>query len=79
MSGSVTCIGRKSRRGCGGRATPVREAVLAEVGCYSTRPAKKGKAVLDLLGERHPCVSENVVTSGDGGDLSRTCRVTIFC
>lgn len=33
MSRSVMCVGRKFSRDCGGRETPVREAVLAEMGC----------------------------------------------
>lgn len=52
--------------------------MLAEMGCYSSRLAKKRKAVLDLLGERRPCVLDNVVASGDGKNFSRTCRVTVF-
>lgn len=72
MGGSVTHIGRKLSRGCGGHETPAREAALAESGCHSSRLAEEGKAVLVLLGERHPWVSGDVVVSGDGGNNSRT-------
>lgn len=56
----------KSSRGGRGHGTLLREIVLAEMGCCSARLAKKGAAVLDLLGKRHLCVLNNTVLSGDG-------------
>lgn len=44
---------------------PCGEVVLAEVGCCSARLAKKGAAVLYLLGKRHLCGLNNTVMSGD--------------
>lgn len=54
----------KSSRG-GGQGTLVGEVVLAEMGCCSARLAKKGAAVLDLLGKRRLCVLNDTVISGD--------------
>lgn len=62
MSRSVVRVGRRFSSNCGGHDVPGRAAVLAEMGCCSARLAPKGKAELGLLGERHPCVSDDVVS-----------------
>lgn len=76
---SVMCAGRKLSSGCGGHEVPARGGVLAEMGCYSSRLAEKREVVLDLSGERHLPVLDNVVMPGDGENFSRTCRAMIFC
>lgn len=79
MSGSAMCVGRKFSRNCGEPSPRGGRLCLLEWGAVAPAWLQKGKAVPDLPGEGRPCVLHDVVVSGEGGNCSRTCRVTVFC